>query len=162
MVCPWYIEPLLVLLRPPYSWYIGPLRIFWTPFLWYIKPSTNGVLNLLPMVCQTTSLWDIEPQPVVYWIPWLVFWPLPLIHGIYNPMPMLFWPLSMLYQTPYLWNIEPPSHGISSPLLMVFWPPTHGVLKPLLMVFWHPTHGMSNLLNIIFWPLYPWFIEPPI
>ena len=57
----WYIKPVAYGIVTPYPWYIGPPSYILTLYL-----TTHGILNLLPMVCQTTSLWDIEPQPVVY------------------------------------------------------------------------------------------------
>ena len=60
----------------------------------------------------------------------------------------------MVYRPPYPWYIDPPTHGISTPLTMVYRPPTHGISTPQPMVFWPPcpwnidppTYGISNPL----------------
>ena len=78
-----------------------------------------------------------------------------------------FDPLPMVYRPLYPWNIDPPTHGISTPLPMVFWPPTHGILTPLSMVYWPPypwdikpsTHGILTPLSMVYRPPYPWYIE---
>ena len=79
-------------------------------------------------------------------------------------------PLPMVYQAPYPWYYDPPTHGISSPLSMVLWPPIHGIMTPLPMVYQAPypwyydpfTHDISNPpIHGIMTP-YPWYIEPPI
>ena len=54
-----------------------------------------------------------DPLPMIYW---------PLSHGVLNPLLMVCW-------TPYQWHIEPPSYKH----------PIHGILIP-----------------------YPWYIEPPV
>jgi hypothetical protein len=55
--------------------------------------------------------------------------------------------LNFKFLTPYRWYIDPPTHGISTPLPMVFWPPYPWYIDPLPMVFWTP---------------YPWYIDPHI
>jgi hypothetical protein len=52
----------------------------------------------------------------------------PPTHGILTPLPMV-------YRPPYPWYIEPLTHGISTPLSMVFCPPTHRISTPLHMIF---------------------------
>ena len=56
----------------------------------------------------------------------------PPTHGISTPLPMVYWP-------PYLWYFDPPTHGISTPQPMVFWPPCPWNIDP-------PTYGISNPL----------------
>jgi hypothetical protein len=52
-----------------------------------------------------------------------------LIHGILNPLPMVFWPL-------YIWYIGPSTNGILTPLHMVFYP-----------------------LPMVYQTLYPWYFD---
>ena len=63
--------------RTPYPWYIKPPTygiLFDLPYPWYIDPPTHGMSNHLPMVFCFT----------------------PQTHGISNPLPMV-------YQTTCLW-----------------------------------------------------------
>ena len=46
----------------------------------------------------------------------------------------------MVYRPPYAWYVDPPTHGILTPLPMVYQPP----------------------LSMIYRPPYPWYIDPPI
>ena len=39
-------------------------------------------------------------------------------------------------------------------------PPTHGISTPLPMVFWPPTHGILTPLSMVYWPHYPCYIDP--
>jgi len=48
----------------------------------------------------------------------------------------------MAYQTYYPWYIEPPTHGILTPLPMVFWLPIHGILTPL-SISWLEMRGVN-------------------
>ena len=61
----------------------------------------------------------------------------------------------MVYQTPYLWYIEPPTHGILTPLPMVYQIPYLWYIEPSI-------YGISNALPMVFWTPYPWYIETPI
>jgi hypothetical protein len=71
----------------------------------------------------------LNPLPIVFWSP---------IHGISNPLSMVFWPLSMVYRNPYPWYFDPPKHGISNPLSMVYWTPYPWYIEPSI-------HGISNI-----------------
>ena len=45
----------------------------------------------------------------------------PPIHGILPPLPMVYrLPLTMVYRPPCPWNIDPPTYGISNPLLWYY------------------------------------------
>ena len=52
----------------------------------------------------------------------------------------------MVYRPPYPWYIDPPTHGILTPLPLVYRPPYPWYIDP-------PTHGISTP--------YPWYIDPP-
>ena len=71
-----------------------------------------------------------------------------LIHGILNPLPMV-------YRTSFPWYFEPPAHSISNPLSMVY-------QTPYLWYFEPPIHGILNPLPMVYQTPYPWYIEPPI
>jgi hypothetical protein len=60
-------------------------------------------------------------------------------------------PLPMVDQTSYPWYIEPLIHGISNPIPMIFWPPTHGMLTPYPLYFEPSTHGILNPLPMVYW-----------
>ena len=62
-------------------------------------------------------------------------------------------PLLMVYRPPYLWYFDPPTHGILTPYPWYIDPPTHGILTP-------PTHGILTPLPMVYRPPYPWYIEP--
>jgi hypothetical protein len=76
------------------------------------------------------------------WKFWNFITPLPIIINIYwtPSLPMVFWP-------PYPWYIDPPTHGILTPLTMVYWPPYPWYID--LPNPWYinpPTHGISSPL----------------
>ena len=60
----------------------------------------------------------------------------------------------MVYRPPYPWYIDPPIHGISTPLPMVYRPPYPWYIDPL-------NHGISTPLPMVYWPPYPWYFDPP-
>ena len=90
-----------------------PIHGIFTPYPWYIEPSTNGLSNPLSMVFWIPYPWFLTRLPTVFW---------PLTHVILNPLPMVFWPPSPWYiefpnhgtSNPYRWYIEPPIHDITS------------------------------------------------
>ena len=66
----------------------------------------------------------------------------------------------MVYRPSYPWYIDPPTHGISTPLPMVF--------LLLSMIYRPPTYGVStpypwyiDPLPMLCRSLYPWYINPP-
>ena len=85
----------------------------------------------------------------------------------------------MVYRTPYPWYIEPPTHGILTPLPMVYqtsypWysdPPTHGtfvyrtpylgILTPYPRNIKPPIHGILTPLPMVYRTPYPWYFDPP-
>ena len=64
----------------------------------------------------------------------------------------------ILCPAPYPWYINPPIHGILTPLPMVYWPPTHGISTPQPMVSWPPAHGISTSLPMVYQTLL-WYYE---
>ena len=83
----------------------------------------------------------------------------------------------MVYWPPYPWYIDPPTHGILTPLTMVYRPPihsilaplpmvyrppTHGILTPLTKVYRPPTHGILTPLPMEYRPPYLWYIKPSL
>ena len=58
----------------------------------------------------------------------------------------------MVNRPPYPWYIDPPTHGILTPLPMVYRPPNpwyfdplaHGILTPLPMVYQTLSYGIMN------------------
>ena len=140
--------------------------VYWTPCIWHFDlPYHNHGIS-------THYSWYFDSHS---------------IHGISNPLFMVFWanpwyielpaygiltPLSMVYWTPCIWHFDPP-------LLLYPWyiksatqymkTPTDGISNPLLVVYWSPciwyfnhtsTHGILIPLHMVFWPPYPWYIEP--
>jgi hypothetical protein len=65
----------------------------------------------------------------------------------------------MVYQPPYPWYIDSPTHGISTPLPMVYRPPTWYFYPypwhfyALSMEYRPSTHGILT-------HLYPWYFDP--
>ena len=76
------------------------------------------------------------------------------LHGIYNPLPMV-------YRTPYPWCNKPPTYGILNPQPKVYQPHIHGISNPLPMVFWttYPCFSYPTT-RVIMNPSYQWYIEP--
>ena len=80
-----------------------------------------------------------------------------------------FWTLNFFFKllTPYPWNIDPSTHGISTTLPMVFWPPYPWYFDPLSMVYWPPypwyidplTHGILTPLPMEYRPSYTWYFD---
>jgi hypothetical protein len=82
---------------------------------------------------------------------------------------MVFYPLPMVFRTPYPWYFDPryprylyaPTHGIWTPLPMAYWTPyrcyfyslTYGVSNPLSTVYWTPVHGILTSTHGILTPL---------
>ena len=79
------------------------------------------------------------------------FWTL-FFFGKFDPLPMEYQPLPMVYRPPYPWYFDP--------LFMVYWPPypwyidplTHGIVTPLSMVYRPP-------LPMVYRPPYPWYFD---
>ena len=127
-------------------------------------------LGLLFLFCY------IEP-PSWYFDPPYPCYIKPRIHGIANPLPMVYW-------TPYPWYIEPSTHGILTPLSMVYRTPYPWYIELPLMVLWtpypwyieHRIHGISNPMvyqtptygvkyDMAFWTRCQntiWYIEPGV
>jgi hypothetical protein len=134
---PWYFDPPIHGILTPYPYHIDPPThgistalpmVFWLPYLWYIKPPTHGMSNLLPMVYQTSYPWYFNPLPMVFWPPIHgILTPFPT-HDILNPYPWYIDPLPMVFWFRYLWDIEPPTHGISNPL-SISWLEMRGGVK---------------------------------
>jgi hypothetical protein len=69
--------------------------------------------------------------------------------------------ISHTRKKPDIWYIDPPTHGILTPLTMVCrppypWyndPPNHGISTHLPMVYRPP-------LTMVYWPPCPWYIDP--
>jgi hypothetical protein len=60
----------------------------------------------------------------------------------------------------YHWYIEPPIHGMSSPLLWYYEPLPMAYRTPYQWNIEPSIKGISNLLPIVFWTPLPWHIEP--
>ena len=73
-----------------YPWYFDPLpMVYRTPYTWYVEPPTHDILNLLSMAYRTPIYGLSNPLPMVFWAPypWYID---PPIHGILNPLPMVY------------------------------------------------------------------------
>ena len=118
--------------------------IVWSPYTWYFEFHTHGILKPISRLfwSATHSVsnpypWYIEPPTHDILIP---------VHGILNPIPMVFWRpfhISLTVHgilTPYLWCIELPIHGILNSLAMLFF--------YLPMVFW--PLSTFRLLSMVF------------
>jgi hypothetical protein len=106
--------------------------------------NSNNWIGILPMVFWPSYPWYFDPLPMVYRnpYPWYIPWYIdPPTHGISTPLPMVFWPL-------YPWYIDPPTHGILTPLPMMYRPPIHGILTPLPIDIRPPTHDILASLPI--------------
>lgn len=69
------------------------------------------------------------------------------IHGISNPLPMV-------YRNPYPWYLETPNHGISNPLFMVYQTPISMVCQTPYP--WYIEHHTHDILTPSLW-----YIESP-
>ena len=104
-------DPLAIVYRPPYPWYIDPSThgiltplsmVYWPPYPWYTDSLTHGIST---------------PLPMVFWppYPWYIDTP---THGILNPLPMVyrppyqwyFGPLPIEYRPLYTWYFDPPAY----------------------------------------------------
>ena len=82
------------------------------------------------------------------------------LYDISTPYPWYFYPLPMVYWTLYQWIIEPPVHGILNPLPLVFDPVTHGILTPYTCYIEPSTHGILTSQSMVYWIPKSWYIEP--
>lgn len=139
--------------RTLYSWYFDHLpMVYEAPYPWHIKPPTHIILTPLHMVYQSLYPWYVYPLrtkrwPLTYGILNSFSWYIEsTIHGISNPLPMVFWP------SHYPWNIESLIHGtFFNPLSVAFRNLGHSILSPYQ---WN-----INPLSIIYKTPYPWYIE---
>ena len=139
--------------------------VYRTPYPWYFehpkqgnRPLTSGIWN--------PYTWYLKPLSMVYWIlyPWHIE---PSMHGIWNPLSMVYRTPTQTFQTPCLSCIKSPacgiftlSHGIVTPYQWYIEPPFHGVLDTPLMIYRTPCYGIMNYLYMIYQTPYPWYFEP--
>ena len=92
------LNPLPIVYRPPYPWYIDPLpMVFWPP--------THGISIPLSMLFWPAYPWYIDPIPMPRW------YIDPLTHGTLTPLSMVFWPpIPMEYWSPYAWYFDLPAY----------------------------------------------------
>ena len=82
------------------------------------------------------------------------------LYDILTPYAWYFYPLPIIYWTLYQWIIEPPVHGILNPLPLVFDPVTHGILTPYTCYIEPSTHGILTSQSMVYWIPKSWYIEP--
>jgi hypothetical protein len=92
--------------------YWTPIHSILSPYRSDIEPTTDGILNPLPMAYLSPT------------------------HGIFTPLSVVLWTPTHDILTPYPWYIEPPIHDILTPYPWYVYPSIQGILIPLPMVFW--------------------------
>jgi hypothetical protein len=129
-----------------------------------VYPDMHSISVTIVCIALKSRIWHIQYKCIyIYKYKWY-----------FDPLPMVVWPLSMVFWPHYPWYFEPlpmvfwpPTYGISSSLPMVYSHPIHGILTPIYGILtpyaWYIdllTHDISDPLPMVAWPLYTWYFNP--